>query len=148
MVQIIRRNPLFPFHPFQSELDRVLGGLLPATGGELQERGPQVEVDLRETDEEVLVRAEVPGIQPDELEVQVHGDVLTIAGEKKDDRETEEGGWRVTERRFGSVRRQLRLPADVDASKVTAEAKNGVLTLHLPKTQAAQPRKIEVKSAD
>jgi HSP20 family protein len=144
MVQIIRRSAAHPFHQLQSEMDRMFGSLLPA-GGASTLPAP---VDLRETDEEVLVHAEVPGFQPDELDLQIIDGVLTIAGEKKNERESADKGWHVTERSFGSLRRRLRLPSDVDATAVTAEVKHGVLTVRLPKTPAAQPRKISVQTAD
>ncbi len=148
MVQIIRRNPIHPLHQLQSEMDRVFSGLLQRSGEGLPEREPRADVDLRETESELLVRVEIAGIEPDELELSVAGNVLTIAGEKKDDRGPEREGWRVTERRFGALRRQLRLAAKVDAARVSAEVKNGVLTVRLPKTQAEQPRKIPIQTGD
>ena len=149
MVQIIRRSGLSHLHQLQSEMDRMFGGFFPvASGPSPAERGLVARVDLCETDEALLVRAEVPGILPEELDIQVDGDLLTIAGEKKDDREAQGEGWHLSERRFGAVRRQVRLPAEVDATSVSAEVKNGVLNLRLPKTQAAQPRKIPVQTGD
>ena len=91
---------------------------------------------------------EVPGIDPAELHVSVVDDVLTIEGEKRDDRESDGEGWRVTERRFGKVRRRVALPAAVDADKVSAETKNGVLSVRLPKSEADQPKVIPVSTAD
>lgn len=147
MVKIIRRSGRYPLDQLRFEMDRVFGGLLPALEPFAPAAGGlPMDVDVRETDDEFLVRAEIPGIDPEALDVNFEDGVLTIAGEKRDGREEDEEGWRITERRFGSVRRSLRLPKGIDADGVKAEQKHGVLTVHLPKSAEQKPRRIAVES--
>ncbi|MCZ6573785.1 MAG: Hsp20/alpha crystallin family protein [Planctomycetota bacterium] len=104
-------------------------------------------LDVSETDDAVVVRAEVPGVDPQEIEVSVHGDILELRGEKKQQEEPKETGYYRVERSYGSFRRSLKLPAKVDAENVEAKAKDGILTLTLPKREDAKPRRIKVKAA-
>jgi len=105
-------------------------------------------VDVRETKNEVVLQAELPGINPDEVEVSVENGVLSITGEKQAEvREGEEGGdFHLVERRYGRFERRFTLPRSVDAEKVSAEFRHGLLTVTLPKAEAAKPRRIAVKA--
>lgn len=105
-------------------------------------------VDLDETDKEMIVTAELPGVTEKDIEVTLAGDVLTIKGEKKTEAEEKKGGSYYTERRYGSFARSLRLPFEVKNGQVDAKFKNGILTIHLPKPPEAQNqvRKIDVKT--
>jgi HSP20 family protein len=102
-------------------------------------------IDLSESDKEITVRAEIPGIDPKELDVTVTGDKLIISGEKKETCETKEKGFSHSEARYGSFRRVIPLPEGVDSEHVDAQYANGVLTLKLQKTPAAAAKKIEIK---
>jgi len=102
--------------------------------------------EVRETEKEVRVRLEVPGMNPDDLDVQVHGKLLSIAGEKQVQRESDEGRYHVTECAYGSFARQIPLPSEVDASATRAEYHKGVLLLHLPKLEKARVRRIPIKN--
>lgn len=104
-------------------------------------------IDVTETDAEVLLRAELPGVDPDQVEITLHEGVLTIAGEKKDESRAENEAWRIRERRFGSFRRSFELPTAVDESSVSAEHKHGVVTVRLPKMSPVKPRKIDIKAS-
>ena len=146
MVKIIRHVGLRPANQLRAEMDRMLGGLLPVFESSLPAGAVVVDVDVRETDDEVIVRAELPGMDPQSLEVNVDGDVLTIAGEKRDERREEGEGWRVSERRFGSFRRSIALPKGIDATAVKAGEKHGVLTVQLPKSPELKARRIPVQS--
>jgi len=103
-------------------------------------------LDVSETDDAVLVHAEIPGIDPKELDIAVVGDTLTIRGEKKDETEREGRNFHRVERRYGSFTRSLRLPAPVAAEHVTATAAGGVLEIRLPKKEEAKPKRIEIKT--
>ena len=103
-------------------------------------------LDVSETDDAVLVHAEIPGIDPKELDIAVVGDTLTIRGEKKDETEREGRNFHRVERRYGSFTRSLRLPAPVDAEHVTARAAAGVLEVRLPKKEEAKPKRIQIKT--
>lgn len=107
--------------------------------------GPSL--DIAETDDEITVEAELPGMDPKNLDVSIIGQTLTIAGEKKETSEKKERDFVRTERRFGSFRRRINLPAEIDADKVKAEFKDGVLTLKLRKVASAAPRRIKVSAA-
>jgi HSP20 family protein len=95
------------------------------------------QVDVTETDKEIKVRAEIPGVDPKDIDVGVEDGTLTIKGEKKYEREKNEKGQYRTERSYGSFERSIALPAEVDGSKAKAEFKKGVLQLTLPKRPGA-----------
>lgn len=103
--------------------------------------------DVSETADKVVVKAEVPGIDANDIDISLSGDVLTIKGEKKSEREEKKENYHLVERSYGSFSRTLRLPAAVDADKVEAEYKQGVLTISCPKKEEAKPKAIEIKSA-
>jgi len=104
-------------------------------------------LDVRETSDAIVVKADLPGVEPSGIDVSLTGDVLTIKGEKKEEKEEKEADYHRVERRFGSFSRSVRLPASVDAERVSAEYKNGVLTVTLPKKEEekGKPVRIEVK---
>lgn len=108
--------------------------------------GLQPVVDVRETDHNLEVVAELPGLRSDDVEVNLENNVLTISGEKK--QETSEGGedasYHLIERSYGRFERSFTLPRTVDISKVKAQFENGVLTVSLPKMEEAKPRRIKI----
>ncbi|MGD0384466.1 MAG: Hsp20/alpha crystallin family protein [Thermoguttaceae bacterium] len=105
-------------------------------------------VDVAESDKEVIVRAEIPGIDPKELDVTVTGNQLVVSGEKKESTEKKDKGFYHNETRYGSFRRVIPLPEGVDSEHVDAQYANGVLTLKLQKTPAAAAKKIEIKTKE
>lgn len=139
-----------PFFALRKQLDTLLEDF---DRGELMKGDFQVRTNVSETDTEVRITAELPGIERDDVDVEITGDTITIKGEKtseKDETETEEGReYHRLERRSGSFRRTTRLPFEVDPDKVVADIKNGVLTVTVPKpAELAKPaRKVEVKTA-
>jgi len=104
--------------------------------------------DLIENESEYGVRLEVPGIEAKDLSVEYVGDTLTIKGEKRCEHEDMGDGAHRFESRYGSFARTFRLDKPVDAEKIAAELKNGVLTVKLPKTEEARPRRIQVRQAE
>jgi HSP20 family protein len=104
------------------------------------------DVDLEETDKEILVRAEAPGFEPKDFDIHVSGDTLTIRAEHKQETEEKQGESRFWERRYGRFVRSIPLPAPVNAEKVDAHYRNGVLELRLPRTEETPRRRIEVKA--
>ena len=102
-------------------------------------------IDITEDENQFVVNAEVPGCKPDDIDISVHGNTLTISGEKKAEQEKKEKGYYHVERSYGSFRRDLNLPTDVDTEKIEAACKNGVLTLTLPKAEKAKAVKVKVK---
>lgn len=103
-------------------------------------------VDVAETPDKVVVKAEVPGIEAKEIDISLSGDVLTIKGEKKSEREEKKENYHLVERSYGSFSRSLRLPASVEADKIEATYKQGVLTVTCPKKEKVKPKAIEIKS--
>jgi HSP20 family protein len=110
--------------------------------------GPFPAVELVDHDEGYRLTAELPGMKEDDVEVSVAEGMLTIKGEKQEDEERREGGFMLSERRYGAFERQVRLPADADLDKIDAKFKKGVLTLTIAKDEAKAPqaRKITVNS--
>ena len=102
-------------------------------------------LDMHEEKDALVVRAELPGIKKEDLDVSLDGDMLTIKAEKKEEEVAEEATYHTTERRFGYYSRSVSLPVHVDADKVAAAFKDGILEIKLPKTEEAKPRHIEVK---
>ena len=102
--------------------------------------------DLIERDEDVLVRLEIPGVEPDDIDLTITGNTLTVSGEKKETVEQTEGGMRHIETHYGAFSRSITLPEGVDTEQVEAEYRNGVLNVRLKKTQEAKSRRIEVKA--
>jgi HSP20 family protein len=105
-----------------------------------------VPLDLIEEDGQYIVKASVPGVNPEDVEITLTDNVLTIKGETKRESENNEANYHVRERHYGSFMRQIALPMPVDADKVEATNENGVLVLHLPKTEAVKPKRISVKT--
>jgi HSP20 family protein len=101
-------------------------------------------VDMIETKDHIEVKASVPGLKPEDIEVAVVGDTLTIKGEVKTEEKYEEASYIRKERRFGAFQRTLTLPSGVATDTAKAEFENGVLTLTLPKTEQAKPKAIKV----
>jgi HSP20 family protein len=104
-------------------------------------------VDVFETGDEVVVKASLPGFKPEDIDISVHGDVVTIKGETKEDNEEKAQNWYRRERRYGTVVRQISLPGEVSADKADAKFEDGVLRLTLPKSESAKPKQIKVQAA-
>lgn len=144
-----RINTAFPVVRCRHGLDDLFGELFetfsPTVMVRPSARGVFPPVNVREDEQTLYVEAELPGLKMDDIEVYVMGDELTIKGEYKDEC-GEEVTYHRRERGTGSFNRVFRLPVEVDAKKVQAALCNGVLTIELPKVEAAVHRKIEVKS--
>lgn len=102
-------------------------------------------VDVSENEDAIIVKAEVPGCKAEDIDISVHGNTMTISGEKKRQEEKKEKGCYRVERSYGSFRRDLNLPANVDPAKVNAVCKDGVLSITLPKAERAKATKVKVK---
>ena len=102
-------------------------------------------IDVAEDENSIIVRAEVPGCNAEDIDISVYGNTLTISGEKKLKEEKKEKGYCHVESSYGSFRRELTLPTDVDAEKIDATCKDGVLSVNLPKTARAKAIKVKVK---
>ena len=108
-------------------------------------RGSGLRVDLSEKENHYIISAEIPGVKSEDINVTVENDTLTISAEKRDEYEGNEGGVLRRERSYGRVGRSFQLGNQVDAEKIDAEYKDGVLTVTLPKLEEAKPRELKVK---
>ncbi len=135
---ILRRNSLFDL-PDLSLFDRFFEGYE-------VDKSWLPDLDVSETDKEFIVRAEVPGIEKDNIDITLTDGLLTIKGEKKHEKEEKEENYHCVERRYGSFARTLRLPSDVEHDKIDASYKDGVLKLVIPKPEKAEAKKIEIKN--
>ena len=104
-------------------------------------------MDMAEDEHAYIVKASVPGVKPEEVEVSLQHNILTIKGEAKEAQEIKEVNYHVRERRYGSFMRSIILPTEVKAEEIEAKHENGVLTVRLPKSEARKPQKITVKVA-
>lgn len=103
-------------------------------------------VDVSETGDKITVRAEIPGMEAEDIDISMVGDTLVIKGEKKAEKEEKDENYHIVERSYGSFSRSMKLPATVDPDKVDATYKNGVLTIVLPKKEEVKPKAIEIKA--
>ena len=105
-----------------------------------------VPIDMWESEGNVMITASLPGVKPEEVDIQVTGDTLTIRGEVRHEEERERGNVRIQERRYGTFRRSLRLPPNVNTDAIDATFENGVLKLRIPQTEESKPKQIKVKA--
>ena len=129
--------------PFDQLFSSAFGnGGRASNGGSLM-RAP--ETDVLETEKEIRVVTEMPGLTRENIEIDVENNVLTIRGEKREQRtEGEQGRWHLAERRYGTFTRSFVLPRDVDAESIQASFQDGVLTVSVPKSEKARRRRIEI----
>lgn len=103
-------------------------------------------IDMYQTENEVVVRASIPGMKAEEVQINITGDVLTLKGEVKHEEERKEKAWHIREHRFGSFERSVALPTAVKTDKAEAVFENGILTVTLPKADEVKPKTINIKA--
>jgi len=138
---IIRWDPFREMTQLQSQMSR----LWDATIGSRQESWLPA-VDVFDTENAVVLKAELAGMNPDDIEIEVEDNVLTIKGERRFEEEVDEERYYRVERRFGSFQRSLALPQGVKADEITAAYDDGILTVTIPKAEEEEPKRIEVKA--
>ncbi|MBC8552676.1 MAG: Hsp20/alpha crystallin family protein [Candidatus Brocadiales bacterium] len=104
------------------------------------------DIDIAETDNDIIVKAEIPGVDPKNIDISIVGDTLTIKGEKKEEKEDKSKSYHRIERSYGSFTRKIELPSHVKTDEVEAKDHHGVLEITLPKMEKAKTKKITVKS--
>ncbi len=148
MAELVRWDPFREMISLREAMDRLLDEAftrpLSLSVGEGLALVPQI--DMYQTNDEVVVKATIPGVKPEDLHITISGDVLTIRGEIKEEEETKDATYLIRERRYGTFSRSVPLPVPVVADKAKAEFENGVLTLTLPKAEEVRPKTIEVKA--
>ena len=103
-------------------------------------------IDMYQTDDEIVVKASLPGFKANEVQINITGEVLTLKGEMKHEDEKKEKSWHMREQRWGSFERSVALPTNVVADRANADFENGILTITLPKAEEAKPRTISVNA--
>ncbi len=139
-----------PFLSLQSQIDRLFDDFtrgFPAFGNGMTTNVSLPTMDVAETDKEIEITAELPGLEEKDVQINVADNVLTIRGEKKAEKEQKDKNYRLVERSYGSFERSLELPEGVNADAIKASIDKGVLKVVVPKPAPAQVKKIEVKSA-
>lgn len=144
---LTRWDPFAELRDLQREMDRLFDSFFGRARTEIAETGWSPLVDLYETKDNLVVKAELPGVKPEEVEVSIVGDTLTLKGERKEEKEAREEGYYHRELTYGAFHRSLTLPQTVDPGKVKATFKNGILEIVLPKKEEAKPKAIKVEVA-
>jgi HSP20 family protein len=128
---------------FQNEMNRLFHRSLHKKNG--WEKTFEPEVDLVEEKDSFIVKADIPGIKKEEMDIKVEGRLLTLKGERKEEKETKEKNYYASERFYGAFTRMIELPTDVKADQVKATYKDGVLEITLPKTEGAKAKQVTVE---
>ena len=144
-----------PFAGFRREMDRLFDDFFAPVAGEGRSFAAQPamlspSIDVDENEQAYTITAEVPGLAEKDIELSLEDNALTLSGEKRSEREEGEGGRRYTERSYGRFSRTIPFPTEIDADKVQATCRNGVLTVTLPKNAQAKEksRKIQIQTGD
>jgi HSP20 family protein len=146
MANIVRWEPFTDLVSLRDAMDRLFEESVIRPRNWLAPAFEGLAVDVYETEEDVVVKATVPGVKPEDIDISVTGDTLTIKGEFKEEEKVEKENYIRRERRQGSFSRSLTLPTSVDVEKANAEFEHGVLKLTLPKAEEVKPKTIEVKA--
>jgi len=142
---IIRWNPMREmfWDDFGKEFRKMMRGEMEKMGETGEFWAPPI--DLSETPDAYTVRADLPGIRPEDVNVEVHDDTVTVSGERREERTSEKENVHIKEVSYGKFMRSGRLPVSVDPEKVKANFEDGVLKVSLPKSEKVKPKKIEIE---
>ena len=148
---LIRWEPAREVASLQQEMNRLFSSFFEAptgggNGGSLRRWVPAM--DLVETDDAFVLKADIPGVSEEDVKLEVEDGVLTVSGERKAEHEEKKEGYYRVERAFGAFRRSLTLPEGVDPEAVTAQFDKGVLAVRIPKPEDRKPRKVAIKVGD
>jgi HSP20 family protein len=143
---IVRWEPLREFSTLQNEMNRLFNTVFdtPAANGGTTLRRWMPAMDLVETDDHFVLRADLPGLSEEDVNIEVEDRVLTISGERKAEHELSKEGYHRVERAFGSFSRALTLPEGIDPDAVAATFDRGVLEVRIPKPEQRKPRKVTI----
>lgn len=141
-----RWEPFNELRRMEDALDRMWGGFFrPARYLRPWAEEWALPLDIHQTEDSVVVKAPIPGVKPEDVEVTIEGNTLTVRGESKASEEVKEEDYILRERRYGAFHRSVTLPARLDTDKAGASYEHGVLTLSIPRREEAKPRSIKVK---
>ena len=147
MTTLVRWKPVRELDSLQSELNWVFDGLFGGRGnGGSQTRRWVPAMDLVESDDHLVLRADLPGVSEDDVSIEISDGVLTLSGERSDRHEEKAGGYHRVERAYGKFSRSLTLPDGIDADKVHADFEDGVLDVTIPKPEERKPHKVAISA--
>ena len=146
MSSLIRWDPFTSMEPLSRTMDRLLEDAFVPMPRRRGLAGVDATMDMYETDDAVVVKMSVPGVKPEDVDVSVVGDTLTIRGEIKADEKVENGQYLCREMAYGRFARSVTLPGLVQADKASADFQNGILTVEIPKAEEAKPKTIKIKA--
>lgn len=141
---LVRWDPVRELDSLQGDMNRLFDRFFEAKPGNGGSRRWIPAMDLVENENDLVLRADLPGMTEDDVEIEVKDNVLTVAGERKSESEQKGEGFHRVERSFGRFSRSLTLPRGVDADKVKAEFANGVLEVRIPKPEEAKPTRVAI----
>ena len=144
-MSLSRYNPWSVFDQLQRELNMPMGKFDSEENGNIATANWAPAVDIKEDEKAFMLFADLPGVNPDNIEVTMDKGVLTIKGERQSEKKTEEENYKRVERQYGVFYRRFTLPDSADAEGIEAKSENGVLTITIPKQEVAQSRRISVK---
>ena len=145
MFEITPWRPLGELRNLRREMDRLWEEFFGPREVATSETSWVPAVDISETKDAVIVKAEVPGMEPKDIDISLSGDILTIKGEKRQQTEEKDENFHRIETRYGAFSRSIRIPVPVDADRIEAKYEKGVLKVTLPKREEVKPKRIEVK---
>jgi HSP20 family protein len=146
MTLIRYQQPWTLMNEFRRELDRVFDGQIARTDGEPVVADWLPAVDIKEEAERFVLHADIPGVDPKDIDITMEDGVLTVRGERKSETRDSQDGWRRVERVSGQFFRRFSLPDTADAEAISARGVNGVLEIVIPKQAKVQPRRITVRA--
>ena len=145
-MQLVRWDPFQDLVTMSNRFNRTLNdSYTPRTEDSFGAWAPPV--DIFERQDQLVIRAEIPGVKMEDVDVRIENGVLTLQGERKQETEVKEENAYRMERIYGMFTRSFSLPTTVDAAKITATYKDGVLEVTVPKVETAKPKKVEIKAA-
>lgn len=148
---LVRWEPMRELTTLQGEMNRLFNTFFDeGENGQTRQAGRRwvPAVDLFEREDSLVLKADLPGLSEDDVKIEMHDNVLTISGERQADFENKQNGYYRVERAFGGFSRSLTLPDGVDADKISASFRNGVLEVTIPKPEQRKPRRIEISSEE
>ena len=145
MAALVRWDPARELDSLQSDVSRVFDAFFGTRAGNGAARRRWVPaIDLVEEDEHLVLRADLPGLSEEDVNVEVKDGVLTVSGERRAEEKTEEKGYHRIERSYGSFSRSLSIPEGIDPEQVSAEFDNGVLEVRIPKPEERKPHRVQI----
>jgi HSP20 family protein len=146
--QMIRRwDPFREMMVLRNSLDRVVDRDMALAPGDWKAFNWSVALDVVESEDEYLVKASLPGINPEDLDITFDDNRLTIKGEVKEESDVEDSHYHLRERRYGSFTRSIKMPSGIQSDEIEARYDKGVLELHLPKVEEIKPKKITIQAS-